>query len=78
MTLGRFPCLYSIIYYDDVDDVLSETKGLIYADHMAHASEILESYYGDIEEIHIKMFDSGLVEFDDETYEIVKNYMEES
>lgn len=78
MNLGKFPCLYSIVYYDDVDDVLSETKGFIYADCMAHASEILESYYGDIEEIHLKMFDSGLVEFDDETYEIVKNYMEES
>ena len=78
MALGKYPCLYTVIYYDDVDEVLSEAKGLIYADYMAHASEILENYYNDIEEIHLKMFDSGLAEFDDETYEIVKNYMEES
>lgn len=78
MTLGKYPCLYSIIYYDDVDDVLSEAKGLIYADSMTHASEILEDYYGNIEEIHVKMFESGLVEFDNDTYEIVKKYMEES
>lgn len=76
MTLGKYPCLYTVIYYDDVDEVPSEAKGLIYADYMAHASEILENYYGDIEEIHLKMYDSGLAEFDDETYEIVKNYME--
>lgn len=77
MTLGKYPCLYTVIYYNDVEEVLTEVKGLIYADYMAHASEILENYYGNVEEIHIKMFDSGLVEFDEETYEIVKNYMEE-
>ena len=76
MALGRYPCLYNITYYNDVVEALTETKGFIYADCMAHASEILESYYGDIEEIHLKMYDNGLAEFDDETYEIVKNYME--
>lgn len=75
--IGNYPTLFSIEYWNDVEEHLSTIKGIIYADSIVHAAENIEDYYGNIEKVEFQVFEHGIVEFNDEQFETIKNYMEE-
>lgn len=75
--MGNYPTLFTIEYWNDVEGRLSTVKGIIYADSIVHAAEIIEEYYGNIEKVEFEMYEQGIVEFNDEQFKIVKGYMEE-
>lgn len=60
-----FPCIYKVAFYDGVDHKVCEEKGLLFAQGIADAAELLEKYYGSIERISIEIFEDGPIEFDD-------------
>ncbi len=76
-SIGNYPCLFTVEYWGGSPEELHKAKGLIYADTLVHAAEILEEYYGGVEQCEIKFCSGGIVEFDDEQFEIIKAYMEE-
>lgn len=75
--MGNYPTLFTIEYWDDVEDQLTSINGLIYADSIVHAAEILEEYYGNIEKVEFKMYEQGILEFNDEQFKKMKNYVED-
>ena len=75
--MGNYPTLFTIEYWDDVEDQLTSINGLIYADSIVHAAEILEEYYGNIEKVELQMYEQGILEFDNEQFKKMKNYVED-
>ena len=75
--MGNYPTLFTIEYWNDVENKLSSINGLIYADSIVHAAEIIDEYYGNIEKVEFQMYEQGILEFNDEQFKTMKEYVEE-
>ena len=75
--MGNYPTLFTIEYWNDVEERLSTINGLIYADSIVHAAEILEEYYGNIEKVEFQMYEQGILEFNNDQFKTMKEYVEE-
>lgn len=75
--LGRYPCLYTITYWDDCAEEERTAQGMIYADSLVYAAEILSDFYGDPIKVEIQMFEDGLPELPSELFDQLENYLKE-
>lgn len=75
--LGRYPCLYTITYWDDCEDKEHTAQGMIYADSLIYAAETLSDFYGDPIKVEIQMFEDGLPELPAELFDQLENYLKE-
>lgn len=75
--LGRYPCLYTITYWDEYAEKENTAQGMIYADSLVYAAEILSDFYGDPIKVEIQMFEDGLPELPVELFNQLENYLKE-
>lgn len=68
--------LYKATYWDDFQNAIVPDWGAVYADSFMDASNQIEDYYGeDLETLELKCFDCGLLTFDADTYEKIKEQL---
>lgn len=76
--MGNYPTLFTVEYWSDIENQLVSVNGLIYADSIVHAAEIIDDYYGsNVEKVEFQMLEQGIIELDDEKFKEIRNYLEE-
>ena len=75
-----YTVLYHVEFYDEINAVLSEECGLVYADNFTEAMRHIEDYYGkDLEAVKsIELYDSCVFTFSPEMLPTIKKEIEES
>lgn len=75
-----YTALYHVEFYDEINAIINEECGLIYADNFTEAMRRIEDYYGkDLEAVKgIELYDTSVFTFSPEMLPTIKKEIEES
>lgn len=74
--LGGYPCLFTIDYYNTVEEKVSTEQGFIYADSMTQAAEIIEEYYGVPDRLELHLYEGGIPHLPKDLFDNIKEFFE--